>query len=435
MAESITDVTTTEVATRGQTTNWAGNITFAGTVHYPQSMAEVQSLVAGAGSVHALGTGHSFTEVADTDGLLINLSAMPHQCHVETDGSGQVGATVSAGMTFAEVAPQLEAAGYALHNMGSLPHISVAGACSTGTHGSGDRAPCMAAAVRAVQMVTASCDVLTLDRSDPDFAGLLPGLGVHGIITSLTFDVEPSYAVAQTVWEGIKTATGLEHFDAIMGSAYNVSVFTTLNSASFGDAWVKRRMDESDPDLRRFGGAPAVGPRRPVPGQVGKGCTVQGGIPGRWFERLPHFTPDVPPSSSGAELQSEYYVTRADGPAALRALWQVGSAVRGAMQICELRTVAADGLWLSPAGETGMLGIHFTWGPDERAAHEACREVEQALEPFAPVPHWGKVSTLPADVVSMRYPRMDDARTLARRLDPDNVFGNAFTDRYLRSGT
>lgn len=414
------------------TTNWAGNVTFAGSVHHPRTVAELQTLVAGASSVHALGTGHSFTQVADTDGVLINLSAMPQQCTFETEVSGRVGATVNAGMTFAQVAPLLEASGYALHNMGSLPHISVAGACSTGTHGSGDRAPCMAAAVRAVAMVTASGDLIQLDRADPDFAGLFPGLGVHGIITSLTFDVEPSYAVAQTVWQGIETATGLERFDEMMGSAYSVSVFTTLDAIVFGDAWVKRRMDEADPDLRPFGGVPASGPKRPVPGQEGEGCTVQGGIPGRWFERLPHFTPDVPPSSSGAELQSEYYVARADGPAALRELWQVGAAVRDALQICELRTVAADGLWLSPAGERGMLGIHFTWGPNEDAAAIACREVEQALQPFSPIPHWGKVSTLAAEVVSARYPRMDDARALARRLDPDNAFGNAFTDEYLR---
>ena len=423
-------------STRVATANWAGNVTFSGTVHYPQTMPELQALVAGATKVHALGTGHSFTEVADTDGVLINLSAMPSHCHVETDASGQVSATatVSAGMTFAEFAPLLEAQGYALHNMGSLPHISVAGACSTGTHGSGDRAPCLAAAVRAVELVTASGDVITLDRSDTDFAGVLPGLGAHGVITSLTFDVEPSFAVAQTIWQGIDTATGLAHIDEIMASAYSVSIFTTLAPQSFGDAWVKRRMDETDPDLGPFGGAPADGPRRPVPGQEGEGCTVQNGIPGRWFERLPHFTPDAPPSSSGAELQSEYYVTRADGPAALRALWQVGAPVREAMQICELRTLAADGLWLSPAGETGMLGIHFTWHPDTGAVEMACRDVERALEAFAPVPHWGKVSTMPADVVRARYPRMVDARALARRLDPDNTFGNALTDRYLRTG-
>lgn len=421
-------------ATALATTNWAGNVTFSAEVSYPQTVAEVQALVAGASSVHAVGTGHSFTDVADTAGVLINLSAMPAQCHVETDASGRVSATVSAGMTFADLAPLLEAQGCALHTMGSLPHISVAGACSTGTHGSGDRSPCLAAAVRAVQMVSATADVITVDRSDPDFAGLLPGLGVHGIITSLTLDVQSSFAVAQTVWQGIDTATGLAHFDAIMASAYSVSVFTTLDPQEFGDVWVKRRMDEAAPTLEAFGGLAADEPRRPVPGQEGEGCTVQGGIPGRWFERLPHFTPDVPPSSSGAELQSEYYVTRADGPAALLALWQVDATVRGAMQICELRTLAADGLWLSPACAVAMLGIHFTWHADAGAAEAACREVERVLEPFAPVPHWGKVSAMPADVVSARYPRMAEARALVRRWDPDNTFGNAFTDRYLRVG-
>ncbi|MBA2696630.1 MAG: FAD-binding protein, partial [Actinobacteria bacterium] len=208
---------------------------------------------------------------------------------------------------------------------------------------------------------------------------------------------------------------------------------TTLRSDDFGDAWVKRRMDEPEADLSRWGGRPAAAALRPVPGGDATGCTVQGGVPGPWFERLPHFTPDRPPSSSGAELQSEYYVAREHGPAAVAALWALGDAIRPALRICELRTVAADGLWLSPACDRALLGLHFTWLPDAEAVESACRRVEEALAPFAPVPHWGKVSWLDPAVVAEQFPRLPDARRLVARLDPDNAFGNDLVDAYLRA--
>ncbi|MGB3827297.1 MAG: D-arabinono-1,4-lactone oxidase [Ornithinimicrobium sp.] len=415
--------------------NWGGNVTFAAAVQHPTSIGDLQRLVAGSTSAHAVGTGHSFTPVADSRGALISVASLPSRFEMHEDpATGGRRATLSAGLTFAEAGPLLDAAGCALHNLGSLPHISVAGACSTGTHGSGDRARCLAAAVSAVEIVTADGDLVRMDRSHADFPGVVPSLGSLGIMTALTFDVEASFDVAQTVWQGIPAETGVEHLDAIVASAYSVSVFTTLTGQAFGDVWVKRRMDEPDADLRPWGATPASRPLRPVPGEASEGCTVQGGIPGRWFERLPHFTPDVPPSSSGAEVQSEYYVAREHGPAALQALWGIGESLRDVMQICELRTVARDGLWLSPACDADLMGIHFTWRPDDEAVQTACRAVESLLEPFAPVPHWGKVAFLEPAVVASRYTRMDSARRLVARLDPDGVFGNDFNDPYLRAG-
>ena len=423
-------MTRTDAARRH--TNWAGNVTFAAPVQLPTSVAELQRLVAGERQVHAVGTGHSFSAVADTRGALVSVAGLPEEFEVVAGGDA---IRASAGMTFAELAPRMEAAGLALHNMGSLPHISLAGAFSTGTHGSGDRLPCMAAAVREVELVTATGDLLVLDRGDPDFAGVLPSLGALGILTRITLETQPSYAVAQTVWQGMDVATGLGDLDAVMAAAYSVSVFTTLGPHDFGDAWVKRRMDEPEADLGRWGGRPAKQALRPVPGGDATGCTLQGGVPGPWFERLPHFTPDLPPSSSGAEVQSEYYVSRADGPAAAAAVWEIGQKLAPALQICELRTVAADGLWLSPACEQGLLGLHFTWHPDVAAVEAACKVVEEVLAPFEPVPHWGKVSWLDPEVVATRFPRLPDARRLVARLDPDNVFGNDLTDAYLRGVT
>jgi xylitol oxidase len=392
-------------------------------------MAELQRVVAGERHVHAVGTGHSFSPVADTRGALVSVADLPETFEVTPEGDA---VSVSAGITFAALAPQMEAAGLALHNLGSLPHISLAGAFSTGTHGSGDRLPCMAAAVREVELVTATGDLLVLDRGDPDFAGVLPSLGALGVVTRMTLDTQPSYAVAQTVWQGVDVSTGLGDLDALMATAYSVSVFTTLSPHDFGDLWVKRRMDEPEADLSRWGGHKAAQALRPVPGGDATGCTLQGGVAGPWYERLPHFTPDQPPSSSGAEVQSEYYVSRVDGPAAAAAVWELGAELAPALQICELRTVAGDGLWLSPACEQGLLGIHFTWQPDVAAVESACRTVEEALAPFEPVPHWGKVSWLDPAVVAARFPRLPDARRLVARLDPDNVFGNDVTDVYLR---
>ncbi|CAN5477496.1 alditol oxidase [soil metagenome] len=411
--------------------NWAQNVTFGAPVQRPRTVPEVQDLVAGAQRAHAVGTGHSFSAVADTRGVLLSLTDLPRHFDV---APGRDSVSVNGAMTFSDLGPLLHDEGLALHNLGSLPHISLAGACSTGTHGAGDRVQCLAAAVCGVEVVTASGELAQVRRGDPDFAGMVLSLGTTGIITALSMDVQPAYDVAQTIWQGIDLATGIGDLDAILASAYSVGVFTTLQPTSFGEVWVKRRMDEPDPDLSRWGGRPAAGAVRPVPGERGEGCTIQGGIPGAWFERLPHFTPDVPPSASGAELQSEYYVGRSVGPMALEALWRVAPDLRAALRVCELRSVAADGLWLSPAYERDLLGIHFTWKLDAELVRAACRRVEQALEPFQPVPHWGKISQLEPAAVAARFARMEDMRRLVGAVDPDNVFGNGTTDRYLRPG-
>src|SRR5262249_21282007 len=145
-------------------TNWAGNVAFsARRRHEPASVDELTGLVARLPRVRALGTGHSFSRVADTTGDLISLARMPAVLAI---APGRSQATVSAGTRYAELAPQLHQAGYALANLASLPHLSVAGACATGTHGSGDDNPGLAAAVAAIDLVTADGDVVTLRRGE-----------------------------------------------------------------------------------------------------------------------------------------------------------------------------------------------------------------------------------------------------------------------------
>ncbi len=423
-------------ASTARPTNWARNVTFsADRVDRPRDVEELRRLVAASRHVHAVGTGHSFSPVADTRGTLVSLSDLPPVVDVAAD---RTAVAVGAGMTFAQVVGELERHGLALENMGSLPHIGVGGAASTGTHGSGDGNRCLAATVRAVELVTAGGDLLTLDRSDPRFGGSVLALGRLGVTTRLELDVVPSFEVAQTVVEGIGWDVLLEHLDEVMASAYSVSVFTLLPDPGTEDAvvgagrvWVKHRTGDVVADLAALGGRPLDHDVHPTPGLDPAGSTVQRGVPGRWFERLPHFSADGAPSSSGAELQSEWYVDRVHGPAAVRALLDVAAELRPVLQVVELRTVAADDLWLSPAGSGGALGLHVTWLPEPVGVARAIAVAEVALAPFGPRPHWGKVFGLfPSDVVA-RFPRWNDFRSLVAELDPDGVFGNDFTDQFL----
>ncbi|MFE2407268.1 FAD-binding protein [Kitasatospora sp. NPDC059408] len=408
-------------------TNWAGNITFgAERFHEPGSVDELRRIVAGSRSVRILGTGHSFNAIADTTGDLVSVAGLPRVIEPD-ERAGTV--TVSAGMRFGELAGVLDRAGFALHNLGSLPHISVAGACATGTHGSGVANGCLATAVRAVELVTADGALVTIDRDAAEFPGAVVALGALGAVTRLTLDVVPAFEVRQWVYEGLPTAVLRERFDEIMAAAYSVSLFTGWRTDRIDQVWLKQRGGPDAPGTW-LGAVLADGPRHPVPGCPPEPCTPQLGVPGRWHARLPHFRPDFTPSS-GDELQSEYFVARADAVAAFDALDAVRDRISPALQIGEIRTVAADALWLSPAYERDCVAYHFTWHPDAAAVAEAVRTVEEALSPFAARPHWGKVFTTAPEVIRESYPRWDDFRTLLGEFDPAGTFRNEFIARHF----
>jgi xylitol oxidase len=343
--------------------------------------------------------------------------------------------TVGGGVRYGELAPQLHLAGYALHNLGSLPHICIAGATATGTHGSGAANGNLATAVRALELVTAGGDVLTLDMGDDDFAGAVVALGMLGIVTSVTLAIEPTVAVAQYVYDDLSLAQFTAHLDATMSAAYSVSVFTDWRGPVMNQVWMKHRIDAMVPG--QFGTGPrfmdaslADGPRHPVPGVDPAACTEQDGVPGPWHERLPHFRLDFTPSS-GDELQSEYFVTRDTAVAALTAISSIAHLISPVLQICELRTIAADELWLSPAYGRASFAIHFTWISDIAAVAPALIAIEEQLAPFAARPHWGKVFEMNPDIVRGRYERMPDFSTLVGRFDPTGKFRNAFVDTFV----
>lgn len=411
-----------------QTSNWAGNVTYgARRVHRPSSVPEVQALVAASGRIRALGSRHSFSHLADTEDDLVDLSGLPPVIDIDPAAST---VTVAAGVRYGEVATRLHAAGYALPNLASLPHISVAGACATATHGSGVGNGNLATAVRALEVVTGTGDVVTVDRdADRDrFRATVVGLGALGIVTSLTLDIVPAFDVRQHVYEDLPFKRLETSFAEIAACAYSVSLFTDWAGERVNQIWVKQRVGDPDPDIPDA--RPASAPRHPIAGMPAGFCTEQLGVPGPWHERLPHFRIEFTPSS-GEELQSEYFVPRTYAVPALAALQSVRDRVAPILHICEIRTVAADQLWLSPAYGRDSVAIHFTWVKNEPAVTAVLPMIEERLAPFRVRPHWGKLFTMDPEVLAGRYERLARFRSLREQYDPDGTFRNAFVDRYL----
>ncbi|GAA1285807.1 FAD-binding protein [Saccharothrix xinjiangensis] len=404
-------------------TNWAGNVTFsAATTEHPRSLDEVHRLVADAEAAHVVGTGHSFSTVADTTGTLIGLDGLPEV--FETDGNT---ARISAGTRLARLADLLQARDLALPAMPSLPHITIAGACATATHGSGNGVPSLASLVREIDLVTADGATRTLTRGrDEDFDGAVVSFGALGVITAMTLDVVPTFDVEQRVFDDMPFDALVEHADAVFSSAYSVSAFTTWQGVAH--VFTKRRTTDDLPDLTWTGATEATGPRHPVPGQPTVHCTAQLGEPGPWHERLPHFRADFTPSV-GAELQSEYFVAREHAADALKALNGLSEHVTPLLLTSEVRTVAADAQWLSTVHGRDSVAFHFTWRPDDRGVRRALRRIEDALGPWDPRPHWGKLTEL-TDVAA-RYPHRDRFVDLRRRLDPTGKFRNALVDSWF----
>jgi len=411
-----------------QATNWAGNVRFSPSAWAePASVAELQDLVASAHQVRVLGSGHSFSPLATTSGLQISLRQLVSP--VEVDSQART-AWIAAGATYAKAAADLDAAGWALANMASLPQITLAGACATATHGSGLTNRCLAAAVTEMEVVTADGSLVTLGAAD--VAGAAVSLGALGAVTRLRMAVEPRFEVAQQVWLDVPLGGAADQLGEVLALGYSVSLFTSWAVPDVLDqAWVKSRAGMPAPGddgtlLARLGGRPASRQVHPIAGEDVSATTPQLGLSGAWHERLPHFLPQAAPSGAGAELQSEWLVERADGAAALMRLRALAERLAPAVRVCEVRAVAADDLWLSPAYERDSVALHFTWRPLPSLVAQLIPVVEEALAPFDPRPHWGKLFAAPPHPA-----RSADFRQLAASLDPERCFANDFVARYV----
>lgn len=429
--------------------NWAGNYTYsASEFHVPESVEEIQALVARSSQIKVLGTRHSFNGIADCTETLISLEKLNRVISLDQT-KNQV--TVEGGITYGELGQYLHENGYALHNLASLPHITVAGACATATHGSGDRNGNLATAIHAMDIVQANGQIVSFSREDDDgaIAGAAVALGGLGVVMKITLDVVPTFQMGQHVYDNLPLAQLEAHFDEIYTSGYSVSLFTDWKESMFNQLWVKRKVEnaeidadtDKDTNIDRnidtghvepefFGARLADRHRHPVPGHTSENCSEQLGIPGPWHERMPHFRMDFTPSA-GEELQSEYYVPRQHAYEALRALDSIKEQISPLLYVSEVRTIAADDLWMSPCYKQPSVAFHFTWKPNWEAVRELLPVIEKQLEPFQARPHWGKLFTMPPARVQSLYERLPDFQQLLRQCDPAGKFRNAYLKTYI----
>jgi alditol oxidase len=403
--------------------NWAGNYVYrAEKLHRPSTIEQLQETIAQTPALRVLGSRHSFNDIADSSEL-VTLEDMPGDV-VFDHAAGTV--SFNAALKYGELVGALGAKGVALHNLASLPHISVAGAVATATHGSGDANGNLATAVAGLELVTSEGEVVEVSRGEADFDGLVVGLGALGAVTRITLDVEPAYEVRQRVFEGLGWEELFGHFDGITSCGYSVSVFTRWGE-TVDQVWVKSRVTDEPERIREdlFGAVAATVDRHPILGLDATSCTPQLGRPGLWSDRLPHFRMGFTPSS-GDELQSEYLIPRRRAVEAIEAVRGLAGGIRPVLQVSEIRSVAADRLWMSPSYGEDTVCIHFTWKPEREAVGEVLVELEAALAPFEARPHWGKLFDADAAAIAPLYERMPDFVSLLERLDPRGAFRNSW---------
>ncbi|WP_041735221.1 D-arabinono-1,4-lactone oxidase [Dyadobacter fermentans] len=410
--------------------NWAGNLEYStDRLDLGKNLKQVQTIVKKYPKLKVLGTRHCFNDIADTKDQFISVVGAEEVMDLDTKNKT---VTVNAGLKYGQLAPYLHEQGFALPNLASLPHISVAGACATATHGSGEKNGNLATAVSAFEMVTADGEVLKLSREKDGekFNAAVVHLGALGVVTKVTLDVQPTFMMGQYVYENVPLSQLKAHFDEIEASGYSVSLFTNWAADDITEVWVKFKTNSAKPlkalpDKEFFGGKLATKNLHPIPELSAENCTEQMGVPGPWYERMPHFKMGFTPSS-GKELQSEYFVPRKNAVDAILAISRMGKQISPHLFTSEIRTIAADNLWLSPCYKQDSVAIHFTWKQDWPAVSKLLPVIERELAPFNPRPHWGKLFTVSPAVLEKRYEKLPEFRELAGQMDPKGKFRNAF---------
>jgi len=415
--------------------NWAGNITY-GTerVTTATSLKNLQDFVRKQNKFKVLGTRHCFNGIANSRDQFLSLKALNEVVALDPDSRT---VTVEAGMTYGQLCPYLDSKGWALHNLASLPHISIAGACSTATHGSGEKNGNLSTAVSALEFVDATGNVVELSRhNDGDtFRGAVVGLGALGVITKITLNIQPRFMMQQYVYENLPLQELTTHFDAVESAAYSVSLFSNWRNESMNEVWLKTRIENGrafDAPPEFYGAKRATKNLHPILELSAENCTEQMGVPGPWYERLPHFRMGFTPSA-GKELQSEYFLPRQHAVEAILAIQRLHDQVSPFLLISEIRTIAADDFWMSPCCQQPSVAVHFTWKQDWPNVSKLLPVIEKELAPFHPRPHWGKLFTFPPKQLHSSYGSLSAFVELCRKYDPQGKFQNEFLRTYIFS--
>src|SRR5947208_4774492 len=424
-------------AAKDKLKNWAGNLEYStARLYSASSLEQVCSYVKKQNKLKVLGTRHCFNNIADSTDNFLSLRPLDKMVALEPEAHT---VTVDAGMTYGQLSPLLHSKGFALHNLASLPHISIAGAINTATHGSGERNGNLATAVSALEIVTADGAVVKLSRRQDGeaFLGAVVGLGAVGVITKVMLDIQPTYMMRQYVYENLPLSAVKDHFDDIQASGYSVSLFTDWQNQRINEVWIKSRIEEgrafeAGPEF--FGAKLATRNVHPIVELSAENCTEQMGVLGPWYERLPHFRMGFTPSA-GKELQSEYFVPRQHAVEAILAVERLRDQVSPHLLISEIRAIAADQLWMSPCYEQPSVTIHFTWKQDWPAVSKLLPIIEKELAPFHPRPHWGKLSTMSPAALKDAYEKLPDFIQLCKKFDPHGKFRNEFLSTNIFSSS
>lgn len=414
--------------------NWAGNLEYStGNVHYPKTVEEVQDAVKKCNKLTALGSRHSFNKIADSTENQVSLQEMNKV--VSLDKAANT-VTIEAGMKYGELAPYLHENGFALHNLASLPHITVAGSCATATHGSGVLNGNLSTGIAAIEFVNAAGELVNLSKKDGEqFLGAVVGLGALGVVTKLTLDLRPTFNMKQYVYRNLPMGELEKNFDTIMSSGYSVSLFTDWINKNVNEVWVKSKAAAGDtaPPPELFGAKLATKNLHPIEDLSAENCTEQMGVPGPWFERMPHFKMGFKPSA-GKELQAEYFVPIEHAYEAMMAMESLHEKITPHLFISEIRTIHADNLWMSPCYKKNCVALHTTWKQEVDEVMNLLPLVEAKLAPFNVRPHWAKVFTMAPDVLQSRIEKLADFKSLVKQYDPNGKFRNDFLNKYLYNG-
>lgn len=419
-------------------TNWAGNLEYSAANFYrPQTIGELQEQVRRSDKIRILGTRHCFNDVADSSHTQISLERLDRIMELNEDDRT---VTIDGSVTYGELCPFLDERGYALHNLASLPHISVVGACATATHGSGINNGNLATAIQGIEFIDANGELHRLSRQqDGDkFNGAVVALGSLGAVTKLTLNIQPAYQMRQFVYLQLPVSELENNFEEIMSAGYSVSLFTDYQSDAVNQVWVKQKIkgDRSslpEPEANFFGATLADRHVHPIIEIDAENCTRQMGIPGPWYNRLPHFRLEFTPSS-GKELQAEYFVPQDHAVETYRILSSMKSELEPLLMISEIRTIAEDDLWMSTANGRPSVAFHFTCEQNWEELKKLLPLIEEKLSPFGVRPHWGKMFTMNPAQLQSAYPRIDEFRELISEYDPNGKFRNPFIQKNIFMG-
>ena len=399
--------------------NWAGNIEYSSsTIVKPSSLEELSDIVRINDKVHAIGGCNSFNRIGDTEGvhILMNNFKDISYCGIKHE------VTCQAGVSFLELCLALDGWERAILNLPTLTHISVVGGCTTGTHGSGTSN--ISSIVTAISIMDSEGEIVQYRKDkDDNFYGKIINFGCLGIVIDITLSTVPEYFLRQTVYQNLQFKDYFENFEDIhYYQSYSTSCFTDYKK-DIKQVWVKD-MDDHGP---KFYGAYRQRKQLHPTNIDADDCTMQMGVLGKWFERLPlRGLSEGTLKDSERELQCEYFVDKRHAVESIERLKYLVNKMRYFDDILvhsEFRTVDSDQVWMSPAFDRDCVSLHFSWKPNERAVKKVIPLIENELDEFEPRAHWGKMFrwTTP-------HPMLHHFRRLMMEMDPEEKFRNDFVE-------